>query len=68
MDFYEILMTYTFLQLIFIDAYRREEEGDGWGVTSCTPSKGFKKFCHKNAIKHKNRGHPLGFLTTQSSP
>ena len=24
--------------------------------TSCTPSKEFKKFGHKNAIKHENRG------------
>jgi hypothetical protein len=27
----------------------------------------FKKLCHKNAIKHKNRG-PIDFLTTSSAP
>jgi hypothetical protein len=38
------------------------------GGTSCTPSKYFEKFCHKNAIKHENRGPPLDSLTTPSTP
>ena len=46
-----------------IDAPSGEEGG-----TSCTPSKYFEKFCHKNAIKHENRGPPLDSLTTPSTP
>jgi hypothetical protein len=40
----------------------------GGGGESSTPSKDFKKFGHKNAIKHKNRGLPLYFLTTPCTP
>jgi hypothetical protein len=37
-----------------IDAQR----GKG-GEGSCTPSKEFKKFGHKNAVKHEHRGPPI---------
>jgi hypothetical protein len=44
----------------------------GRGSTSCTPSKHFETFGHKNAIKHKNREieDPLNFHTppNQYSP
>jgi hypothetical protein len=47
-----------------------KREGEEGG-TSCTPSKDFEKFGHKNAIKHENRGPPtprLDFLTTPRTP
>jgi hypothetical protein len=33
-------------------------EGVGKVGISCTPSKDFENMDYKNAIKHKNRGHP----------
>jgi hypothetical protein len=45
--------------LKFIETFDIENFAPGGGrVTSCTPSKDFKKFGHKNAIKHENRGPP----------
>jgi hypothetical protein len=40
----------------------------GEGGTSCTPSKGFKKLEHKNAIKHENRGPPPRFSHNPKYP
>jgi len=31
---------------------------EGGGGTSCTPSKDFKNYGRKNAVKHENRGPP----------
>ncbi len=33
-------------------------EGGGGGSPHVPPSKDFKKFGHKNTIKHENRGPP----------
>ena len=40
----------------------------GEGGTSCTPSKGFEKLDHKNAIKHENRGPPPRFSHNPKYP
>jgi hypothetical protein len=49
---YQSVIGNNFIQ---IDANRG---GGGVGVISCTPSKDFEKFGHKNAINPRNRGPP----------
>jgi hypothetical protein len=53
------------LSAVYIDANRRK--GKGGRGTSCSPSKTFKKFGHKNAIKHKKIQYPIDFLKTRYS-
>ncbi len=42
--------------------------GPGGGGTSCTPSKDFEKFGHKNAIKHEKRTPLPGFSHNPGTP